>query len=114
MSWLRMDDHFPMNGKLGELSDAELRALLALWAYCSRRQNDGVFFDRELKHAIYATPRGPRRVTAKHLERFCELSLVVPDGDVFVVNDWRKYQPKDPTSAERQRAWRERHEGDGA
>jgi hypothetical protein len=110
MSWLRIDDQFVTNGKLGELSDPELRALLALWAYCSRRQNQGVFYERELKHALYATPRGPRCVTTKHLERFCELSLVVPQDGAYLVNDWRKYQPRDPTSAERQRAWRERNE----
>lgn len=109
MSWLRIDDQITTNGKLGELTDAEFRALLALWAYCSRRQNDGSFFERELKHAIYTSPSGPRRVTEKHLQRFCELSLVVPDGDVYLVNDWRRYQPRDPTSAERQRAWRDRN-----
>lgn len=109
MSWLRIDDQFSMNGKVGELSDAELRALLALWAYCSRRKNGGAFYDRELKHAIYTTPRGARSVTPRHLARFCELSLVIPDGDVYFVNDWSSYQPKDPTAADRMRAHRKRN-----
>ena len=110
MSWLRIDDQMMLNGKVGELSDAEFRALLALWAYCSRKRNGGAFFARELKHAIYTTAKGPRHVKQSHLERFCELSLVLPDGDAYLVNDWRTYQPRDPTSAERQRAWRARNE----
>lgn len=110
MSWLRIDDQMPLNGKVGELTDAEYRALVALWAYCSRKRNGGSFYPRELLHAVYTTPRGPRHVRESHLERFCELSLVVADGDVYLVNDWDRYQPKDPTAAERMRRYRKSHE----
>ena len=109
MSWLRIDDQAPVNGKLGELSDGEFRALIALWAYCSRRKNGGRFFSSELKHAVYTSQKGPRRVTYRHLERFCELSLVLPEDDAFQVNDWGSYQPRDPTAAERMERYRQRH-----
>jgi hypothetical protein len=109
MSWLRIDDAMPVNGKLGDLTDAEFRALLALWAYCARKGNGGTFVLDELRHAIYTTPRGPRCVRNEHLSRFLEVGLVATeDGGVFAVNDWGKYQPKDPTSAERKRRWRDR------
>ncbi len=108
MKWIRVNDDMPLNGKVGELSDGEFRALIALWTYCSRKGNDGVFTARELKHAIYTTAKGPRHVKESQLERFCELSLVVAAGDAYEVNDWRQFQPKDSTGAERQREWRKR------
>ena len=110
MSWLRIDDQMPLNGKVGELTDTEYRALTALWAYCARKRNDGVFARSEIRHAIYATPRGPRCVRDPQLERYINLGLVHPEGDVYAVNDWRKYQPNDPTAAERMRRFRERTE----
>lgn len=109
MSWLRIDDSMPLNGKLGDLTDSEYRALLALWAYCSRKQNGGMFSLEEIRHAIYATPRGPKCVRSVQLGRFLDLGLVATDdGVVFAVNDWEKYQPRDGTAAERMRRYRER------
>ena len=108
MRWIRVNDDMPLNGKVGDLTDTEYRALMALWAYCSRRGNGGSFLRGELRHAIYTTPRGPRFVRDTHLDRFVEVGLVREDDGVFVVNDWTKYQPKDPTAAERMRRHRER------
>lgn len=108
MSWLRIDDSMPLNGKVGELTDAEYRALVALWAYCSRKRNGGEFDREELRHAIYTTPRGPRAVKDIQLDRFLQLGLVNSTNGVCAVNDWSKYQPKDPTAAERMRRHRER------
>jgi hypothetical protein len=99
----------PLNGKVGELTDGEYRALIALWAYCSRKRNGGTFDRAEIRHAFFVTPRGPRYVREAQLNRFVELGLVVDDGGVLAVNDWAQYQPKDSTSAERQRRWRERN-----
>lgn len=97
------------SAKVGDLSDSEFRSLLALWSFCSRSKNDGEFDLDQLRHAAFATPRGPRVVRAEHVARFVELGLVnTDDGIVFSVNDWRSYQPKDPTSAERKRRFRER------
>lgn len=108
MSWLRLDDSIAINGKLGVLTDSELRALLALWSYCSRKRNGGSFCLDELPQAIYTTPRGPKCVRPQQLHRYVEVGLVnTDDGVVFSVNDWATYQPKDPTSAERKRRWRD-------
>lgn len=110
MSWLRIDDQMALNRKIGELSDADYRALHALWSYCVRAKNDGDFTLDEIRHAAYTTPRGARFVRHQHVSRFTELGLVnTEDGVIFSVNDWRTYQPVDPTSAERKRRWRESH-----
>lgn len=109
MSWLRIDDAAVLNGKLGDLSDAEWRSLFALWSYCARKRNGGMFELGELRHAIYTTPSGPKFVRPQHIGRFLELGLVATDdGAVFSVNDWARYQPRDPTAADRMRRLRER------
>lgn len=111
MSWLRIDDSISINGKLGSLTDAEFRALLALWSYCARRKNSGEFSLDEIRHAMYATPRGPKSVRPIHVSRFVDLGLVnTDDGVAFAVNDWSTYQPRDPSAAERMRRYRERHD----
>lgn len=112
MSWLRIDDAISVNGKLGDLSDADFRALVALWSYCSRKRNGGTFTLDEIRHAVFTTPRGPRSVKPESVSRYVELGLVnTEDGAVFSVNDWSRYQPADPTGADRQRSWRKRHGG---
>ncbi len=108
MTWLRVDDSMPLNGKVGDLTDAEYRALIALWAYCSRKRNGGVFAREEIRHAMFATPRGPKAVREVQLDRFLEFGLVRAEGDFCAVNDWSKYQPKDPTAADRMRSLRKR------
>jgi hypothetical protein len=110
MSWLRIDDGMPLNGKVGRLTDTEYRALVALWAYCSRTQSEGFFDPTEIQFAIYATPTGPRSVKNRQLKRFVYLGLVETRDKGFVIHNWRKYQPKDPTSAERMRRLRARQE----
>ena len=111
MSWLRLDDGIAINAKLGVLTDSEHRALIALWSYCARKRNGGSFSLDELLQAVYTTPRGARNVQHCHVHRYVELGLVnTEDGVVFSVNDWASYQPKDPTSAERKRRWRDEHE----
>jgi hypothetical protein len=109
MTWFRVDDTMILNGKVGDLSDSELRSLLGLWSFCSRSKNDGEFILDDLRHAVFATPRGPRIVRAEHVSKFVSMGLVnTEDGVAFSVNDWRTYQPKDPTGAERQKRYRDR------
>lgn len=107
MRWFRMDATMPLNAKVGELSDGDFRALVALWSFCSRKRNGGHFSAQELRHVVYTSPKGARHVKPAQLERFCEVSLVVSDGDAYKVNDWDVYQPTDPTGAERQKRWRD-------
>lgn len=111
MSWLRIDDQMLINQKVGHLSDTEFRSLIALWSHCARKKNGGGTFSLdELRFAIYTTPRGPKSVRPVQVSRFVELGLVTTDdGERFTVNDWSKYQPKDPTAADRMRAYRERN-----
>lgn len=109
MSWLRRDDQRCLNRKIGQLNDREYRALDALHEYVARKKSGGNFELFELKHAVFVTPSGPRRVTESHLETFISAGLVDIDGEGFKVHDWDVYQPKDPTAADRMQRYRERN-----
>jgi hypothetical protein len=112
MAWLRIDDLAVLNPKLGELTDGDFRALLALWSYCARRRNDGRFKADEIRHASYASPKGAANVDQGHLQRFVQTGLITHRGgkaDLYEIKDWAVYQPKDATAAERQRAYRARN-----
>lgn len=112
MAWLRIDDLAVLNPKIGELAAEDFRALVALWSYCARRRNDGRFTQTEIKHMGYATPKGVANVDQRHLQTFTKAGLITPLGrraKEYEVNDWRIYQPKDATAADRMRAYRDRN-----
>lgn len=111
MSWLRHDDMRSLNRKIGQLGDAEYRALDALMEFVSRSKMDGTFDQHEIKLAAYLTPNGPKRVTQRQLNRYLELGLVDDNTDPanphqYKIHDWDTYNPKDPTAAERMRNYR--------
>lgn len=111
MSWLRLDDSAVINPKIGQLTDRQFRALIALWSYCARRGNGGRFRISELQHMIIATPRGSSHVDHASIMAMITAGLVTrPRGyaGVLEVKDWAQYQPKDPTAAERMRRYRAR------
>lgn len=79
MSWGRIDDREVLDPKIGQLTDREYRAHKALIQYVLReRRNTGTFHPKDIRHAIYDHPNGPRAVKPKELERFKTLGLVRP------------------------------------
>jgi hypothetical protein len=77
VSWLREDDHETLDPKIGELTDAEYRALHALRQFVAREYHDtGVFPPERAKHAIYTTPRGPRAPNQGATHKFLKLGLL--------------------------------------
>ena len=47
------------------------------------------------------TGREVAGLTAKRVARFVELELLDPTGEAHEVYDWTRFQPRDPTAAER-------------
>ena len=123
MSWGRTDDSKVLDPDIGSLTDTEYRSHDALLQYCLREHRDtGIFHESELRHAIYATPRGPKATTRKHLSRLAELTLVTTRDDYtdeelnaldiswpnrdghYRIRNWEKFNPpRDLTAAERKR-----------
>lgn len=99
MPWLRLDDGFTANGKIGQLSDSEFRVWIRLLCHCAKSQDPSVD-----SLAI----REVSGLSSKRVQRFAQIGLLDPVGDLWEVHDWAKYLPKDATNAERQAAWRAR------
>lgn len=68
------------NPRLSQLSDAEFRALVTLWAWVARYGKDGEFPRIWLRNFVW---KGRRRVTQRMFARFLELDLV----EEFVYTD---------------------------
>lgn len=95
MSWLRLDDGFPQHPKIAALTDRQFRDWLTLLAYCARYKTGG------------EVPEGSLRVLgvrSASVAAFQELGLL----EDLTVHDWEKYNPADPTNAERQARHRTR------
>lgn len=104
MSWVRTDDSFCQHPKFEGWPPARRWAWLEVMHYCARYQTGG---------------RIPNDLSL--LPRFCTKSLVNAaeksgwvdrdsDGDLWI-HDWEKYNPTDPTKAERQAKWRAKRNG---
>jgi hypothetical protein len=93
MAWLRLDDGFAGHPKIAALTDGEFRVWLRLLCHCAR-------YKRPTVDAL--TRREVTGLSAKKVTRFIALGLLDEAGDgSFVVHDWIRFQPKDPTAAER-------------
>ena len=103
MAWLRIDDTAPINRKRGQLTGQEKASLEAVWAYCARTKNGGIFTLDDLEYCAHVTAGKLQKTTPRELKTFVEAGLVDAheDGITFSVHDWNEYQPKDPTAAER-------------
>lgn len=129
MSWLKEDDQECIDPAVGSLTDREYRARKALMEYCAREhvEDGGVFHQSEIRHAIYATPSGPKAPTEANLIKFRTISIVIPienydeselkalgidrpEGEGYYrFNKWEKYNPpRDKTATERKQAERSR------
>ena len=130
MTWVKLDDQFPIHRKVAGLSDAVYRLASEAIFWCSRNSTDGVIRAAELKESSKRAtlPRAAELVgrdlwhAAGDLCTRCKEMLVdagTPEpSDGWVIHDYLKYQPsrvqvdKDrDTKAERQRRWREARKG---
>ncbi len=130
MTWVKLDDQFPIHRKVAGLGDAVYRLASEAIFWCSRNSTDGVIRAAELKESSKRAtlPRAAELVgrdlwhAAGDLCTRCKEMLVdagTPEpSDGWVIHDYLKYQPsrvqvdKDrDTKAERQRRWREARKG---
>lgn len=99
MPWLRLDDAYDTHPKLLQLTELQrwrwTRALL----YCARHRTAGILTRAALSDLALT----------RSVSKLVELGLLIEDDERFVVHDWDDYNPKDPTSAQRQARWRNRN-----
>jgi hypothetical protein len=77
VTWLRIDDHEALDRRVGELTDPEYRGRHALMQLCAREYREtGLFPPEDIVHAVYATPKGPRAVSKRTLQRLRALDMV--------------------------------------
>jgi hypothetical protein len=97
MTWVRLDDGFPSNPKVIQLTDRQFRTWIRVLCHCSQAQDPTVdnYTIRELN--------GLTIHTVSQLE---SIGLLDKIGDKWEVHDWIEYQPKDPTNATRQAKYR--------
>lgn len=96
MTWLRLDDRFANHPKILALSDREFRAHVLALCYAAEYETGG------------NVPRSAWKslwITEGIARKFVELGLWDSEGEI---HDFRLYNPVDPTSAERKRAFRAR------
>lgn len=99
MSWLRIDDGFASHRKIAALTDREFRVWLRVLCYCAQSRRGTV--DKVTIQEVVG-------LTRNLAERYADLELLDrAEGTDFVVHDWAKFNPKDPTSADRIRRFRE-------
>jgi hypothetical protein len=94
MSWLRTDDAFSQHPKFEGWTSAQKWAWLELMHYCARYRTAG-----RIPNDLTLLPRS---TTEKLLERAETSGWIDRDrsGDRWI-HDWRIYNPKDPTAADR-------------
>lgn len=102
MAWLRIDDGFAQHPKVVRLSPKDRWTWLEILCYCARYRTKGV-----VPAAISQVVRG---ASESFLENCHTLGLIDSGGGgENRVHDWDAYNPKDPTSAERQARYRNAH-----
>jgi hypothetical protein len=86
VSWLRLDDSFVDNGKIGELSDGELRVWLRVLCHCARAQDPTV---------DPITIRAVSGLTRRVLMKLLKLELLDEIGTSgYEVHHWAQYQSR--------------------
>lgn len=100
MTWLRLDDNFADHPKLVELTEVERWRWMTVLLYCARQQTGGI-----------VTPAAARAlgIRPQLARKFLKVGLLdeTENGEAMVHN-FRRYNPVDPSSASRKRAYRER------
>ena len=101
MSWLRVDDAFSTHPKLLLLPRPDRWTWMELLCFCARYRTNGTI-PPQIREAVPAA-------TPQILEKLVCAGLLDQDDDGNLsIHDWRDYNPKDPTAADRMRRSRER------
>lgn len=101
MAWLRIDDGFAQHPKLEGWSPKDKWTLIELFLYCAKHRTDG-YVPEDLSLL-------PRAVTHGFLAKATHAGFLDRDADgALVVHDWAKYNPSDPTAADRMQRLRAR------
>jgi len=101
MAWLRLDDTFLDHPKIIGLTDRDLRTWLTILLYAARYRTGG-HIPKPAHRALTLTPA---RVTL-----YTQAGLLDRDHvDELHIHDWARYNPADPTGADRQRRYRDTH-----
>lgn len=96
MSWLRIDDGFAEHYKIAELSDREFRTWMRTLCYAARNNGREGRLTAAMRREIVG-------LSPQLVKNLVDLGLLDDlGGGVVQVHDWRAYNPKDPTAAERQ------------
>jgi hypothetical protein len=105
--WLRLDDKFARHPKIVQLSDREFRVHIRVLCYCAEYRTEGA-----LPASIWTEITGLTRAMG---DRFLEIGLWQKKrtNAALSVHDFNKYNPKDPTAADRMVRYRKRQR-DGA
>lgn len=101
MTWLRLDDGFPYHPKIAVLTAKQFQLWVRILCNSARFSNPKL-----TKKTIRIVPD----LTAIHIAKFVEVGLLDETEDGWEVHGWAKYQPKDPTAADRMRRYRDRNE----
>jgi hypothetical protein len=104
MAWLRIDDGFAEHYKISELTDKEFRIWMRTLCYAARNNGrQGRLTPAMRREIVGFTPTFAKKLVA--------LGLLDQDADdVLAIHDWRTYNPKDPTAADRMKRHRDRND----
>jgi hypothetical protein len=109
--WLRINEDCIDNPKILKLPEALRWQWVAL--LCVASKNDGVLPPID---DVALCLRVPEAKAAEFITKLVKARLIDRDGDVFVPHNWKKRQFKtdgsDPTNAQRQKRYRDRHRND--
>lgn len=102
MPWLRVDDGFTEHYKIAELTDKEFRVWMRTLCYAARNNGRRGRLTAAMRREILG-------LNATVTRRFVSLGLLDQEEEpgALTIHDWRVYNPKDPTAADRQRRRRE-------
>lgn len=104
MSWLRTDDAFCHHPKFEGWSKTKRWDWLEVMHYCARYQTGG-----RIPNDLNLLPKSGTETLLTLAEKSGWIDRD-SDGDRWI-HDWKKYNPTDPTKAERQAKWRASRNG---
>jgi len=104
MPWLRIDDTFVHHPKFEGWPPARRWAWMELMSYCARYSTGG-----RIPNDLSILPRSVSESLLNHAEIAGWIDRD-SSGDRWV-HDWPKYNPADPTKAQRQAKWRAKRNG---
>lgn len=89
MSWVRLDDQFPIHRKVDSLSDPAFRLHVSAICWCARNLTDGCVSEADLDAAAPRTMKRPGRFVAELVRRGVWSSA----ADGWTIHDFLDYQP---------------------